>query len=404
MNPTEPRSADDRSSAADSNGQALGSIALRQVRVNRADVPAPAKDTNPMNRLVPYLDLYSRLSDDELARLASVPPAVVANLRRQVIQVDRALSRFTDLLPRLTDAEMVRLTGATPKTIRFWRLCQPRSSMSGADAEGWSVAQAAETLGRVHSSSDLVRPLGNNANANANVGRAGEAPLESGIPGERHVTNELERQPTGEVRRVEAETRPTTEMRRMGTGPLPTAESRRVDTGTYSAAESRRHGDSGLYSLVEGARRRATSENPRSGAVHRPPAAQADGVPLDNGVPVRRATSPSRVDPSRPPSGPQPASQSGSQPMVPRPPTVPHRGRTQEVPAAASTPPVPNSSPEHPDVRLKQKAASDQMSFSGAPFPGNDAESSEPLREDDGIFIGLELPDPRTLVQPGRRD
>lgn len=50
---------------------------------------------------------------------------------------------------------------------------------------------------------------------------------------------------------------------------------------------------------------------------------------------------------------------------------------------------------------MKQQAVSDQMSFSGAPFPGHDDESA---REDDGIFIGLELPDPRTLVQPGRSD
>lgn len=331
-----------------------------------------AKDANPMNRLVPYLDLYGRLSDDELGRLASVPPSVVANLRRQVVQVDRALARFTDLLPRLTDAEMVRLTGATPKTIRFWRLCQPRFGIAGAEGEGWSVAQAAETLGRVNSSAELA------GSSNTSGGRSpgAEAPLESGVPIERRATDELDRQKTGEVRRVETGMHATTEMRRMGTGPLPTSEARRIETGTHAIADSRQHPESGLYSMVEGARRKATSE------MHR----------ASSGVPTRQPKTPGRVELSKP------------KPAVPRPPTVSRRGHTQEVPAAAATPPVPTGAPEHPDVRLKQKAVAQQMDFSGAPFPGHDSESSGAVREDDGIFIGLELPDPRTLVQPGRRD
>jgi hypothetical protein len=44
----------------------------------------------------------------------------------QVDEVNRALGRFADLLTRLSDEELSRLTGATVKTIRFWRLSQPR--------------------------------------------------------------------------------------------------------------------------------------------------------------------------------------------------------------------------------------------------------------------------------------
>jgi hypothetical protein len=101
---------------------ALGRIPLKQVRVKRTE----AGRTNPVNLLVPYLDLFSRLDDEELGRLAAVAAEVVCGLRKQVTEVERALARYTDLLPRLTDAELVRLTGATEKTIRFWRLCQPR--------------------------------------------------------------------------------------------------------------------------------------------------------------------------------------------------------------------------------------------------------------------------------------
>lgn len=109
-----------------SGGKTLGSIPLKQVRVSRAEMEERA--ANPMNRLVPYLDLFERLTDAELARLAVVGPEIVAELRKQVVQVCRTLARFVDLLPRLGDEELMRLTGATSKTIRFWRLCQPRAS------------------------------------------------------------------------------------------------------------------------------------------------------------------------------------------------------------------------------------------------------------------------------------
>lgn len=128
----------------------LGRIALKQVRVSRAEVearnregtgsnptvaaaaaaaPAPRASTgsnNPMNRLVPYLDLFCRLADDELSRLARAPTSAVESLRQQIEEVNRALGRYVDLLPRLSDEELARLTGASNKTIRFWRLSQPR--------------------------------------------------------------------------------------------------------------------------------------------------------------------------------------------------------------------------------------------------------------------------------------
>ncbi len=88
---------------------------------------AEVSSQGSMNNLVPYLDLFSRLGDEELARLAQVSTASVAQLRRQVDEICRALLPYADLLPRLRDDELVRLTGAPEKTIRFWRLCQPRN-------------------------------------------------------------------------------------------------------------------------------------------------------------------------------------------------------------------------------------------------------------------------------------
>lgn len=120
----------------------LGRIALKQVRVTREEMDARTEkksEGNPMNSLVPYLDLFARLDDREMARLARVERAVVADLRRQVDEIDRALAKYVDLLPRLSDGELTRLTGASGKTIRFWRLCNARAwsepGARGADAQ-----------------------------------------------------------------------------------------------------------------------------------------------------------------------------------------------------------------------------------------------------------------------------
>ncbi len=131
----------------------IGRIALKQVRVSRSEVESRSRETsdakraaserssqpsmadkaaNPLNRLVPYLDLFCRLTDEELSRLARTPVSAVETLRQQVEEVGRALGRYVDLLPRLSDDELVRLTGATPKTIRFWRLSQPRGLQGDA--------------------------------------------------------------------------------------------------------------------------------------------------------------------------------------------------------------------------------------------------------------------------------
>ena len=110
-------------------GGTLGRIALKQVRVSRDDAKKRrGGGTKPMNLLVPYLDLFCRLNDEELSRLAQVSPEVVSQLRQQVDEINKALERYTDLLPRLSDGELTRLTRASAKTIRFWRLCQPRGA------------------------------------------------------------------------------------------------------------------------------------------------------------------------------------------------------------------------------------------------------------------------------------
>lgn len=141
----------------------LGRIALKQVRVSRAEVEARSREgsnavrkvTNPMNRLVPYLDLFWRLSDEELSRLARAPTSAVEGLRQQVDEVNRALGRYADLLPRLSDDELARLTGASTKTIRFWRLSQPRHLQG--DGRRVADAPARREPSSAQSSGSMIR-------------------------------------------------------------------------------------------------------------------------------------------------------------------------------------------------------------------------------------------------------
>jgi hypothetical protein len=130
-------------SGDESTGGTLGRIALKQVRVSREehDARQAAGKQNPSNLLVPYLDLFSRLNNEELGRLANVDPRVVGQLRKQVNEINKALKRYCDLLPRLSDNELTRLTGASAKTIRFWRLCQPRTAPAQGQAKAAATPQ-----------------------------------------------------------------------------------------------------------------------------------------------------------------------------------------------------------------------------------------------------------------------
>jgi len=206
----------------------LGRIALRQVRVRRDETQARETMTRsgdkPMNLLVPYLDLFSRLDDRELSRLARVDAGVVAELRRQVEEINQALARYVDLLPRLADGELARLTGASGKTIRFWRLCQPRATVTNpARATASGPASAATAAARhgvggegapgvpVHASVSRTPPPVSDTPALAVTNIAGQ-PF-PGFEGERGETDESgyielaidEEQPTSSGTRTERE-------------------------------------------------------------------------------------------------------------------------------------------------------------------------------------------------------
>jgi hypothetical protein len=99
-------------------------------------------DRASRNALVPYLDLFDRLDDVELARIAGVQPAVVAGLREQVDAVQKAFAGREELLPMLRDSELARMLGADVRTIQFWRLtCLPPARQSQPDRAGVTNTQ-----------------------------------------------------------------------------------------------------------------------------------------------------------------------------------------------------------------------------------------------------------------------
>jgi len=115
--------------------QALGKIALGQKEVSEQELGRhedaaisrrDSKEVRRLNKLVPYLDLFTRLEDREIARLADVPERTVARMRTQVSSVGRKLEPFVKLLDRLNDQQLGRVAQISPKMFLYLRLCQPR--------------------------------------------------------------------------------------------------------------------------------------------------------------------------------------------------------------------------------------------------------------------------------------
>ena len=113
----------------------LGKISLQPKRVSEQEYEAhqvealrrkDPKEVRRLNLLVPYLDLFHRLNDEELARLAGVPTPTVRSMRAQVNSVGHRLKDYVALLDRLDDQQLARVADTSPKMFQYLRLCQPR--------------------------------------------------------------------------------------------------------------------------------------------------------------------------------------------------------------------------------------------------------------------------------------
>ena len=98
--------------------------------------------------LAPFLDLFVRMTDAQLAKLTDVPTSTVAAQRKTVVRIMGQLEPFEDLLPRLEDDALARLTQTDVGIISFWRACciaparTRASSTSPGDATSPPPAEA----------------------------------------------------------------------------------------------------------------------------------------------------------------------------------------------------------------------------------------------------------------------
>jgi len=84
----------------------------------------------PRENLTPYFDLFDRLGDEDLGRLAGVRPQLVAEVRSVVESIYEPLREYEHLLTTLDDKQLGKLFGMPLSAARIWRLCRAPKSLS----------------------------------------------------------------------------------------------------------------------------------------------------------------------------------------------------------------------------------------------------------------------------------
>ncbi len=82
------------------------------------------------DRLTPYFDLFDRLGDEELARLADVKIAMVTEVRSLVVDIYDPLREYEKLLEQLDDRQISKLFGMPEEAARIWRLARAPETLS----------------------------------------------------------------------------------------------------------------------------------------------------------------------------------------------------------------------------------------------------------------------------------
>jgi hypothetical protein len=90
------------------------------------------------DRVTPYFDLFDRLDDQEIARLAKVEPSVVTEIRPILDSIVQPLGDYDHLLDSLGDSKLSRAFGLPDTAVRIWRLCRAPHTLTAAErnAEG----------------------------------------------------------------------------------------------------------------------------------------------------------------------------------------------------------------------------------------------------------------------------
>ena len=84
-------------------------------------------------RVTPYFDLFGRLDDQELGRLANVDPSVIAEIRPILDSIVQPLSEYDHLLDSLGDSKLSRAFGLPDTAVRIWRLCRAPHTLTAGE-------------------------------------------------------------------------------------------------------------------------------------------------------------------------------------------------------------------------------------------------------------------------------
>ena len=107
----------------------------------------------PRDNLTPYFDLFDRLGDEEIGRLAGVPPQLVGDVREVVESIYDPLREYEHLLTSLDDGQLGKLFGMPLSAARIWRLSRAPKTLSDDERRARGVLD--EIMGEEEDDDDL---------------------------------------------------------------------------------------------------------------------------------------------------------------------------------------------------------------------------------------------------------
>ena len=84
------------------------------------------------DKLIPYLDLFDRLDDEEIGRISGVEKSLVGEVRSVIESIYDPLREYENLLDTLDDAQLCKLFGFPKSAASIWRHCRaPKTLKEG---------------------------------------------------------------------------------------------------------------------------------------------------------------------------------------------------------------------------------------------------------------------------------
>lgn len=88
------------------------------------------------DKLIPYFDLFDRLDDSEISRIAQVDVQVVSEVRTVIESIYDPLRNYEKLLDTLDDAQLCKLFGFPKSAAAIWRHCRAPGTLRPEQRHG----------------------------------------------------------------------------------------------------------------------------------------------------------------------------------------------------------------------------------------------------------------------------